>query len=196
MRTIRISLVAFGAALAIASTSMFQQSAQAVSAGFTCGPYFSTYTVRSLDGTPGRGVRCVKFGAPQGGPSHIIWYGEGYWYVGNGNQAVRYRHVGDGIMNGKATAGDIFGNGEDTTGFFFGNLQLRSSGGGVPRVIQVKGAWNDGVPADYAGQLVQRYLAHANIDSGTSVTPFTFSRPSSFLICFLLSKSLRGRLGS
>lgn len=108
----------------------FAESAQA---SYTCGPHLRTYSVRSLNGVSGRGVRCVM---RNGG----AWFGEGYW----GN--VTYRHVGEKLGN-QGYAGDIYGNGEVARGSFLKRGDLRFSGSwqdnNPSRRIRVTGAWNE-----------------------------------------------------
>jgi len=98
-------------------------------AAFKCGPGFSTYSVTSLHGVAGQGVRCVKFNNPaivDGGITGAYWYGEGTW------GALKYRHIGTAFktlkdFNGNYTnlaySTDIYGNGENTAGVY-DNLHL------------------------------------------------------------------------
>ena len=79
---------------------------------FKCGPGFTTYSVKSLDGVEGEGVRCVKIDnlkTVEGKYlSGVYWYGEGTW---NGK---KYRHIGCTYSRQgfQSFATDIFGNGE------------------------------------------------------------------------------------
>lgn len=129
---------------------------------FKCGPGFSTYSVRSLSGVNGDGVRCVKFHNRQtvgDDLAGVYWYGEGQW---NGS---RYRHVGYTYRQvnpfGDDTVGsyaaDIFGNGENSNNQF-SNLKVRAVQG-LNR-IRVTGGWSEewilessGRAATYRGNL-------------------------------------------
>jgi hypothetical protein len=87
--------------------------AQSVTSLFKCGPGFTTYSVKSLDGVEGEGVRCVKIDNLETVEgkylSGVYWYGEGTW---NGK---KYRHIGCTYYSSQgfqSFATDIFGNGE------------------------------------------------------------------------------------
>ncbi len=108
-------------------------------ASFSCGPYMKTYRVRSLSGTPGQGVRCVKFVPHSVTPNlDFIWYGEGYW------KNSKYRHVGEAYYDGtNATAGELHSKGEIFDNYFPNSLVITRSGDRVPHTIRVTGAWNE-----------------------------------------------------
>jgi hypothetical protein len=122
----------------IASAVML--SAEKAQASFTCGPHLLTYQVRSLSGTTGTGVRCVRF-RPDKNLS-LYWYGEGYW----GQR--KYRHIG-GFYKAvtspnNAFAFDISGNGENFNGSFPDlEMTLTPPLPATPQTIQVTGAWNE-----------------------------------------------------
>jgi hypothetical protein len=137
--------------IALPSSLLTLLTQQAAIASFTCGPYLETYSVRSQNGTSGRGVRCVRFNVDSDS-RRLIWYGEGYW------GATRYRHIGERFADGTANAGDISGNGEDTNGVFLGSLRLRLSAGNPPRIITVTGAWDETWVLQ-RDNIVQRYTS-------------------------------------
>ncbi len=78
-----------------------------------CGPNFVQYTVRSLEGTPGSGVRCIlrmpgtnpsstREGLP---PYTTVWFGNGSW------QGLTYTHIGRVSMSGSVSI-SLAGTGE------------------------------------------------------------------------------------
>ena len=120
---------------------------------FKCGPGFATYSVKSLSGARGGGVRCVKFHNSETLDGKLVgayWYGEGQW---NGK---KYRHIGSTFksrvcipvpLGGQhcndfyhSVAADISGNGENSDNEFR-SLSLTSAQGGER--IRVSGDWNE-----------------------------------------------------
>jgi len=110
---------------------------------FSCGPHLETYSVRSLDGAPGEGIRCVKWsdGTFKKRVPVFAWYGEGNW------RGYPYRHLGQAYArNAKASnvlkgyAADFMGNGEATEGFYNGNLVVTVVD---KNTIQVTGIWDE-----------------------------------------------------
>lgn len=145
-------------------------------AAFTCGAGFYTYSVKSTNGTPGQGVRCVKFNnyaVVDGAISGAYWYGEGVW------NSTRYRHIGysfkilkdfNGNYSSLAYATDIYGNGENTAGVFT-NLRLIPVSGYTK--ISVPG-WGEewtlqpsGTHAGYTSTLSVVKNCGANLDAYT-----------------------------
>jgi len=150
-------LVSCSAGVSLLSLLSVLVPSESANASFACGPHLATYKVRSLNGWPGAGVRCVRFNV-QNEPGFIIWYGEGQWGSGT------YRHVGVGYLasmgRARASASDIFGNGEDAMGDFRNSLNIVSSGGSIPRTMRVTGDWNeewilegDGIVQEYTSRL-------------------------------------------
>lgn len=148
-------------------------------AQFKCGSHMLTYSVRSLAGTAGAGVRCVRF---TGFPS-VIWYGEGHW---NGHY---YRHIGTAVsatfavppranwspskagdMHGAAA--NISGNGEYYTGKTEW-LQMRpDTTTQTPALIRVGGDWDeewilqtDGVVKNYKSPALATHTCGPSLEA-------------------------------
>lgn len=128
------------ATTALAQVPTLHNFKLAQNASFSCGPHLRTYVVKSLHGSQGVGIRCVKFsqGKPGTRIPRLAWYGEGSW------GSATYRHVGQAIYKGRDLVGfasDIYGNGEYFNGNFPGNLNVQVLSGGSK--IRVTGAWNE-----------------------------------------------------
>ncbi|MCI5131980.1 MAG: hypothetical protein D3904_10745 [Candidatus Electrothrix sp. EH2] len=108
---------------------------------FKCGPGFTTYSVKSLDGVEGEGVRCViidHLGKVEGKYlSGVYWYGEGTW---NGKQ---YRHIGCTYSRQgfQSFVTDIFGNGESSHNEV--SSLLLTSSDKLHHIRVTGGGWNE-----------------------------------------------------
>ncbi|MCI5120474.1 MAG: hypothetical protein D3908_04620 [Candidatus Electrothrix sp. AUS4] len=108
---------------------------------FKCGPGFTTYSVKSLDGVEGNGVRCVITDHLQTVEgkylSGVYWYGEGTW---NDKQ---YRHIGCTYSNQgfQSFVTDIYGNGES----FHNEVSslLLTSSDKLNHIRVTGGGWNE-----------------------------------------------------
>jgi hypothetical protein len=108
---------------------------------FKCGPGFTTYSVKSLNGVEGEGVRCViidHLGKVEGKYlSGVYWYGEGTW---NGKQ---YRHIGCTYSRQgfQSFVTDIFGNGESSHNEV--SSLLLTSSDKLHHIRVTGGGWNE-----------------------------------------------------
>ncbi|CAK8719658.1 Secreted protein [Candidatus Electrothrix laxa] len=108
---------------------------------FKCGSGFTTYSVKSLDGVEGEGVRCVKIDnlkTVEGKYlSGVYWYGEGTW---NGK---KYRHIGCTYSRQgfQSFVTDIFGNGESYNNEV--SSLLLTSSDKLNHIRVTGGGWNE-----------------------------------------------------
>lgn len=108
---------------------------------FKCGPGFTTYSVKSLEGVEGDGVRCViidnlkRFEGKY--LSGVYWYGEGTW---NGKT---YRHIGCTYTSQwfQSVMTDISGNGEDYNNEV--SSLLLTSSDNLNHIRVTGGGWNE-----------------------------------------------------
>ena len=111
---------------------------------FKCGPGFTTYSVKSLDGVEGEGVRCVMTDHLQMVEGKylagVYWYGEGT------RDDKTYRHIGCTYNNQKnqvfqSFATDIFGNGESSRNEI--SSLLLTSNDKLNHIRVTGGGWNE-----------------------------------------------------
>lgn len=115
---------------------------QSLSPLFKCGPGFITYSVKSLDGIEGDGVRCVKtdnLNTVEGKYlSGVYWYGEGTW------NDKSYRHIGCTYSDSQgfqSYATDISGNGEGYSNEI--SSLLLTSSDKLNHIRVTGGGWNE-----------------------------------------------------
>ncbi|WPD22434.1 MAG: hypothetical protein SD837_19870 [Candidatus Electrothrix scaldis] len=108
---------------------------------FKCGPGFTTYSVKSLDGAEGEGVRCVMTDHLQTVEGKylagVYWYGEGTW------DDKTYRHIGCTHNNEgfQSFVTDIFGNGESSHNEV--SSLLLTSNDKLRHIRVTGGGWNE-----------------------------------------------------
>ncbi|WP_339132939.1 MAG: hypothetical protein WGN25_11480 [Candidatus Electrothrix sp. GW3-4] len=108
---------------------------------FKCGPGFTTYSVKSLDGVKGEGVRCViidNLKTVEGKYlSGVYWYGEGIW------SDKKYRHIGctSSDQGFQSFVTDISGNGESYNNEV--SSLLLTSNDNLKHIRVTGGGWNE-----------------------------------------------------